>query len=78
MKPVRIALLLAAAGLLAGCLEVPQHPPWRDGKYRGKPDNLAQQRNFHNDRLAWTATITDRNGLQDEYQRTFHKGAPHD
>ena len=78
MKPLRIVLLLAATALLAGCLEVPQHPAWRDGKYNGKPDNLAQQKNFHDDRLAWTATVIDRNWLQDEYLRTYHKGAAYE
>jgi hypothetical protein len=78
MKRLPIVVLLAATTLLAGCLEVQQHPPWREGKYNGKPDNLPQQRNFHDDRLAWTAAIIDRNWLQDEYLRTFHKGAPYE
>ena len=78
MKPLRILVLLAATMLLAGCLEVQQHPPWREGQYNGKPDNLPQQRNFHNDRLAWTATVINRNWLQDEYLRTFHKGGQYE
>lgn len=78
MKAARVALLLAAASLLAGCLEVEQHPPWRQGEYDGKPDDLPQQRNYHGDRLAWTATTLNRNWLQDEYLRTFHRGADYD
>jgi len=71
-------LALSCTLLLAGCLEVEQHPPWRQGAYDGKEDNLQQQRFFHGDKLAWTATLHNRNGLQDEYARTLHKGAPHD
>jgi hypothetical protein len=68
----RIRLLPAAllALLLCGCLEVDQHPPWVHGQYNGKPDNLPHQKNFHNDRLAWMAAITDRNYYQDEYKRS--------
>jgi hypothetical protein len=68
----------ALALLLAGCLEVEQHPAWRNGQYDGKADPLPQQRYFHNDRLAWLATLINRNWRQDEYARTLHKGAPHD
>ena len=56
--------------LLTGCLEVEQHPGWRNGEYDNKPDNLPQQVHFHNDRLAWNAAITNRNHLQNEYERT--------
>jgi alkylated DNA repair dioxygenase AlkB len=77
MRRLRVALLCAVA-LLAGCLEVEQHPPWRQGHYDGKQDNLPQQRNFHGDRLAWSSTVQNRNWLQDEYPRTLHKGANRD
>ncbi|MDB5749606.1 MAG: hypothetical protein JWP65_27 [Ramlibacter sp.] len=66
--------LLGAALLLAGCLEVEQHPAWRHGAYDGKPDDLQHQRLFHGDRMAWMAAIINRNWRQDEYRRTFHKG----
>ncbi|WP_151636132.1 hypothetical protein [Noviherbaspirillum aerium] len=56
--------------LLAGCLEVEQHPPWRDGQYNGKPDDPPQRVYYHNDRLSWNAAITNRNHLQNEYERT--------
>ena len=75
---LRCLAACAAAALLAGCLEVEQHPPWRHGQYDGKPDDLPQQRYFHGDRLAWMAPITDRNWLQDEYPRTLHDGAAYD
>jgi hypothetical protein len=54
---------------LCGCLEVEQHPPWIHGQYQGKPDNLPYQVNFHNDKLAWSAVLTDRNLMQNEYVR---------
>jgi hypothetical protein len=57
--------------LLCGCLEIEQHPKWVNGEYAGKKDNLPYQVNFHNDRLAWTAAITNRNHLQNEYGRTM-------
>jgi hypothetical protein len=70
MKPVRALYVLALPLLLAGCLEVEQHPPRIDGKYNGKSDNLPQQAYFHNDRLAWNAAISNRNHRQNEYNRT--------
>jgi hypothetical protein len=78
MKASRLLLLAAGCALLAGCLEVEQHPPWRRGQYDGKPDNLPQQRNFHGDRLAWMATLVNRNWLQDEYPRTGDGGAAYE
>ena len=66
--PVRLVLILPAV-LLAGCLEVDQHPPWLHGEYAGKKDDRHYQRRFHNDRLAWWATIENRNGKQNEYNR---------
>ncbi len=82
MKPAAAALRLAACSavplLLAGCLEVEQYPPWRNGQYDDKRDNLPQQVHFHGDRLAWMAAITNRNWRQDEYARTLHKGAAYD
>jgi hypothetical protein len=62
--------LALPAILLSGCLEVEQHPKWIRGEYAGKRDNLPSQTNFHGDRLAWGATIADRNHLQSEYGRT--------
>ncbi len=63
-------LLCAAPLLLAGCLEVEQHPPWRDGAYDGKSDRPHHHTHFHGDRLAWHAALSNRNHLQNEYRRT--------
>jgi hypothetical protein len=69
MSPLRLLTIGLLPLLLAGCLEVEQHPAWRHGQYNGKPDNLPPQANFHNDRLDWYAAITNRNRLQNEYNR---------
>lgn len=68
---MRRLLLVTTLSLLGACsLEVEQHPGWRNGGYNNKPDNLSPQSHFHKDRLAWNATITNRNHLQNEYNRT--------
>jgi hypothetical protein len=61
---------VCTALLLAGCLEIDQHPGWRQGEYADKPDNLPEQANFNGDRLAWIAVISNRNQWQNEYNRT--------
>lgn len=63
-------LIIAALVLpLAGCLEVPQYPAWKEGKYAGKVDQMPYQVHFHGDRLAWNAAIQNRNIHQNEYNR---------
>ncbi len=69
MTPFRIFMAALPVLLLTGCLEVEQHPGWIDGQYNGKRDNLHHQVHFHNDKLAWAATIANRNRLQNEYGR---------
>lgn len=70
MKPiVRFLALLAPLALLAGCLEVDQHPPYVKGMYAGKPDNRQYQVRFHNDKLSWWGAISNRNMYQNEYNR---------
>ena len=54
---------------LSGCLEVEQHPAYVDGDYAGKRDNRSAQVKFHNDRLAWSAALSDRAQRQNEYNR---------
>jgi hypothetical protein len=63
-------LLLIVPLLLAGCLEVEQHPAWRNGQYAGKRDQQPYQVHFHNDRLAWWAHIANRNQGQNEFNRS--------
>ena len=63
------AALAVMTVLLAGCLEVEQHPPWQRGAYDGKPDQRVHAAHFRGDRGAWQAAVTDRTHLQDEYRR---------
>ena len=62
-------LILALPLLLTGCLEVEQFPGWLHGEYAGKEDQRHFQARFHNDRLAWSATIQNRAMQQNEYNR---------
>ncbi len=76
-RTTRAALVLVLAALAAGCLEVEQHPPYVNGQYDGKPDDLHEHANFHGDRLAWQAAILNRGLRQNEYNRIGHeKRAP--
>ena len=65
----RILILCLPLMLLAGCLEVDQHPNWVHGMYAGKKDDRPFFRHFHNDKLAWWGTISNRNMNQNEYNR---------
>lgn len=69
MKLIKTCAVIVPALLLAGCLESEQHPPWIDGEYAGKPDNRHYEVRFHHDRLAWWATVDNRNQKQNEYNR---------
>ena len=69
MNSARTMLMILMALSLTACLEVDQHPPWLHGEYAGKKDDRHYQRRFHNDRLAWWATVENRNGKQNEYNR---------
>lgn len=71
MTPRRLPVLagLSTLLLLGGCLEVEQHPSWVQGQYNGKTDDMPAQKNFGGNVLRWNATITDRNHLQNEYNR---------
>jgi len=70
MRSVKVIAALVAVMLLGGCLEVRQFPPWVRGEYAGKPDNRHFHVKFHNDRLAWTSAILNRNMYQNEYNRS--------
>lgn len=60
---------LAVPALLAGCLEVDQHAPWKKGQYAGKRDQLPYEVHYQRDRMAWWATLSNRNLRQNEYNR---------
>ena len=65
----RSLILCLPLMLLAGCLEVDQHPNWVHGMYAGKKDDRPFQRWFHGDKLSWWGTISNRNQNQNEYNR---------
>lgn len=69
MTLARLALALLLPAVLSGCLEVKQHPAWKNGQYAAKHDDRQFQRLFHNDKLAWFAAISNRNSKQNEYNR---------
>jgi hypothetical protein len=69
MKAAKLCAAALLMTLLAGCLEVEQHPAWVNGQYAGKRDNRQFQVKFHNDKLAWNGAIANRNNQQNEYNR---------
>lgn len=69
-RETAVAALGLATTLLAGCLEVEQHPRWIRGAYDGKPDQRAEHAHFAGSRLSWNAAVANRTQLQNEYQRT--------
>lgn len=69
MSPLRLCAVAACAALLAGCLEVDQHPAWVQGEFAGKRDSLPYQVHFNNDKMAWSARVQDRTLKQNEYLR---------
>jgi hypothetical protein len=69
MRAAKLCAAALLATMLAGCLEVAQHPGWVRGEYAGKRDDRQFQVKFHNDKLAWYAVITNRNLHQNEYNR---------
>ena len=74
MKQLKRVCIAALPLALCGCLEVNQHPAWLEGGYAGKIDQLPYQQLFHRDRLAWFATISNRNLHQNEYVRAKPPG----
>jgi hypothetical protein len=74
MKPLKRAGIAALPLALCGCLEVDQHPGWREGGYAGKTDQLPYAQHFYNDRLAWSAALTNRALYQNEFVRAKPPG----
>ena len=60
-----LALMLIAAGLIAGCNEKPQ----TGGDSRGKADAKPYETNFGGDKAKWESTLRARNQNQNEYKR---------
>jgi hypothetical protein len=60
---------VAMSLLLAGCIEVEQHPAYADGQYAGKRDNRVADTSYKGDNAAWKAAIVARTKTQNEYNR---------
>ena len=69
MKPLKLAACALVALPLCGCLEVDQNPPYVDGAYAGKHDNLPAQSRFRGDKVAWNMALSGRILGQNEYNR---------
>lgn len=67
---MRIGLALLLALPVSGCLEVEQHPPFVNGHYDGKPDDLPERVVFNGNTQAWAAAVGKRQMKQNEYNRT--------
>lgn len=83
MRPVLIAALLAAAGLvLGGCGETEQVVVYKQGKYQGKPDTLpwdnaplayGDAKWTKGDKASWENEVNTRTRAQNEYRRIYNQ-----
>jgi hypothetical protein len=63
------ALIALALGI-AGCGETPQVTVYKQGEYKGKPDNLPwQSQPFNGNQRDWELAIDGRTRNQNEYGR---------
>jgi hypothetical protein len=64
-----LALIALALGI-AGCGETPQVTVYKQGQYKGKPDNLPwQSQPFDGNQRNWELAIDGRTKNQNEYGR---------
>jgi hypothetical protein len=64
--PALIALALGSAG----CGETPQVTVYKQGQYKGKPDNLPwQSKPFNGSKHEWELAVDGRTDHQNEYGR---------
>ena len=65
------SLMLVALALgIAGCGETPQVTVYKQGEYKGKPDNLPwQNQPFNGNQRDWELAIDGRTRNQNEYGR---------
>ena len=62
--------LIALALVIAGCGETPQVTVYKQGEYKGKPDNLPwQSQPFNGNQRDWELAIDGRTRNQNEYGR---------
>ncbi len=70
MRGTTLILLLAAAGLAAGCGDSRPTAAYKQGKYQGKADTDPwSSPEFKGDKAAWENAIKQRNQAQNEYLR---------
>ncbi|HSD60050.1 MAG TPA: hypothetical protein VLC55_04285 [Burkholderiales bacterium] len=70
MRRIPLILLLAAAGLAAGCGEDRPTTAYKQGTYQGKVDTQPWgSAEFKGDKAAWENAIKQRNQAQNEYLR---------
>ena len=63
-------MLIALALGIAGCGETPQVTVYKQGEYKGKPDNLPwQSQPFNGNQRDWELAIDGRTRNQNEYGR---------
>ena len=65
-----LSALIALALGIAGCGETPQVTVYKQGEYKGKPDNLPwQSQPFNGNQRNWELAIDGRTKNQNEYGR---------
>jgi hypothetical protein len=65
-----LAAAVAVALAIAGCGETPQVTVYKQGHYKGKPDNLPwQSQPFNGNKRDWELAIDGRTHKQNEYER---------
>jgi len=70
VRALTLAVLVAVALVIAGCFETPQVTVYKQGKYKGKPDNLPwQAQPFNGSQHDWEIAIDGRTKKQNEYGR---------
>jgi hypothetical protein len=69
-RALTLPVVVAIALVIAGCGERPQVTVYKQGQYKGKPDNLPwQSQPFNGSQHDWEIAIDGRTKKQNEYAR---------